>query len=190
MVERPTARGVARFRRRGTLRQVTLYRSWRSQVLLLLFTVATSVIAAWLSITFPHSVVRGEVISISGYTLYLSLPIFWLVPCGLFLFSIFRLYDAKFVFDDDGVETVKGLLSLTKTACRVSYEDIRGLESDQTLLERFLVVGSVDIGTAGSSAMELHIDAIYDPLAVKRFLQKERDRRIALTQVSGEANVA
>jgi uncharacterized membrane protein YdbT with pleckstrin-like domain len=65
---------------------------------------------------------------------------------------------------------------------RVRYEDIRGLDIHQTIIERMLDVGSLEIGTAASADNEVYLRGIEAPYEIKDMLERERDARLRNSQ--------
>lgn len=157
--------------------KISIPRVWRSELpQLLLFLVACGA-TILLSHYLPGSVVKGPLFSYGEKTLFLHLPLFWLVPVGILSFSVLRIFDVKYTLDGEGIEAVEGLLGFRKTVARVNYEDIRGIESNQTIIERLLDVGSVSIGTAATGDSEIRFSGIASPLELKTLIRGERDKR-------------
>jgi uncharacterized membrane protein YdbT with pleckstrin-like domain len=61
---------------------------------------------------------------------------------------------------------------------KVRYEDIVGIETKQTLLERMLNVGDILIGTAATGGVEIQLEGISSPFTVQQVIQDERSRRL------------
>jgi uncharacterized membrane protein YdbT with pleckstrin-like domain len=150
---------------------------WRSEAGALIVFVVLCLGSVVLSKRFPSLVVTGELVSIGGKTLWLTLPILWCLPVGWLSMIVFRIYNVRYIADTRGIEACEGVLSLSQRITRVRYEDVRSIESDQTLLERLLDVGTVEIGTAAVSGVELAMKGIAAPKAVQEFIQNERERR-------------
>jgi uncharacterized membrane protein YdbT with pleckstrin-like domain len=69
----------------------------------------------------------------------------------------------------------------------VRYEDIRSIDSFQTLWERFLDVGRVDVGTASTAGIEISFEGISNPRRVQQIIQEERDARLEAAERQAEA---
>ena len=156
---------------------IIIRKVWRSEAIALLGFAVLGVATAVLSRRFPGLVVRGELFSVGGSTLRLALPVLWLVPAGWLAMIAFRIYNVRYVADTRGIEAYRGILSLSQQITRVRYEDVRSIESDQSLLERLLDVGTVQVGTAASTGVEMLLEGIAAPKSVQEFIQNERDRR-------------
>jgi uncharacterized membrane protein YdbT with pleckstrin-like domain len=130
-----------------------------------------------LSRQFPGSVMSGEVFRLGSFRLMLSLPLFWLMPLLAFVATASRIYNVRYVIDTRGVEARVGILSLNQRITRVRYEDIRSVETDQTLLGRLLDYGVLEISTAASDAVEVSLEGIAAPKEIQDLLQKEREAR-------------
>ena len=88
-----------------------------------------------------------------------------------------KIYNVRYCVDKRGVEARTGILSNNQRITRVRYEDIRSLDTHQSLLDRFLDIGQVEVSTAASSAVEMVLAGIAVPEDVKRMLERERDKR-------------
>lgn len=157
--------------------ELVIPKVWRSELkgvgLFLFF----SVLAIFLTNTFPGSVIVGRLFTIGGYTLVLALPLWWFIPFVTLMNSIIRIYDVRFVIDNRGIESRVGILSLQRGLIRLRYEDIRSIRLEQTLLERLLDIGDVEISTAATGGVEIVFQGIAAPEEVQDMLQRERDSR-------------
>lgn len=160
-----------------TTGSIIIRRVWRSQAVALVVFGLLSVAAIVLSKMFPALVVRGDLLEVSGTKVRLALPLLWFGPALWLGMIVFRIYNVRYVADGRGIEVYDGILSLGQQITRVRYEDIRSIESDQTLLDRLLDIGTVQIGTAASTGVEMHLEGIAAPKSVQEFIQNERDRR-------------
>ncbi len=160
--------------------ELVIPKVWRSELSGIIFFLFSSVLAVWLSHTFPASVITGRLFSISSYTFYLSLPLLWFVPFITLVIVTARIYNVRYIVDSRGVEALIGRLSLNQRITRVRYEDIRSIETDQSLWERALDIGTVLISTAASSDVEVTLEGIAAPKEVQDMLQRERDSRVRI----------
>lgn len=161
-------------------RGVVVPKVWRSELTRLgVFAVlcAASII---LSRSFPQTVIYGELITIGRHRVDLGLPIFWLFPLFALLELIFRVYNVRYEVNTRFIEARTGRLSFHQRLVRIRYEDIRGVETDQSLFERFLDIGTVSVGSAATDGMEVQMEGISAPLEVQEMIQSERDKRIKL----------
>ena len=60
------------------------------------------------------------------------------------------------------------------------FDDIRSAETDQTILERLLNVGDVEVGTAATSEIEIVFAGVAAPQEVQDMIQRERDRALEM----------
>ena len=157
--------------------RITIPKVWRSEFAGIIVFLVLCIASVVLSMHFPASVMTGKLLTIGSTTFYLSLPLYWLVPFGWLSILIVRMYDVSYVADARGIEAYEGILSLRQKVMKVRYEDIRSIEFDQSLFERLLDVGEVDIGTAGLSSVEMVLCGVASPKAIQDFVQNERDRR-------------
>src|SRR5687767_1422910 len=128
---------------------------WRSELkgvaLFLFFCVLSKIF----SDQFPGSVLTAPVFPIGGRMLELTLPLWWFLPFITLLHTTTKIYDVRYTIDRRGVQSRVGILALNQRITLVRYEDIRSIETEQTLLERMLDIGTVEISTAASGAVEV-----------------------------------
>jgi len=108
---------------------------------------------------------------------YLSLPLWWFLPLLTLGATMRRIYDVRYTVDSWGCHAKVGILSLRTTTTAVRYEDIRSIETDQSIFERILNVGSVLVSTASTSGIEVQFEGVAAPQEVQDMLQRERDSR-------------
>ncbi len=163
-------------------------RVWRSQIGKLALFLISSPLCVWLSEIFPGSVLNGPLFSFSDYRITLDLPVFWFIPAFFAFSAIINVYDVRYLLDTQGLEAKIGILSLNQTTIKLRFEDIRSIDARQTLLDRILGIGAVDIGTAASAGLEMSMIGVSDPLNLQRIIQTERDsvnnRRLKKQDVS------
>lgn len=169
--------------------EIVVRRAWRSQLKQIATYLILCVAAVVLSGYFPGSVVSGEIITLGQTTLYLSLPLFSLMPLVSLMLLIVPIYDATLTIDSRGIELRRGILGWNQHIMRVRYEDIRGVELEQTLLDRALNVGGVGIGTAAAAEIEIYMDGIPAPQEIKEMIQAEKDQRLR-SRGTAQVNVA
>ncbi|MBX7144682.1 MAG: PH domain-containing protein [Oligoflexia bacterium] len=166
----------------GQEKQVVIHKVWRSEiervVVLLLLCVASVILSHY----FPGTIITGELITIDHTQFDLKLPLFSLMPVVAFMDLIARVYDVRYVLDARGIESREGIVSFSQRISRVRFEDIRLVEFDQTLLERFLEVGDIKIGTAATGDVEIFMEGIEAPKEVQAMIQAERDIRQQLEE--------
>jgi len=157
--------------------ELVIPKVWRSEIRGVLVFFLLCGVSVYLSRQFPGTVIRGDVITLFGKVLVLDLPIFWLMPFCTFLNLCYRIYNVRYVVNTRFIEARIGILSLKQRLTRVRYEDVRSIESDQTLVERFFNIGNVQIGTAASGEVEVVLEGIDSPREVQEMIQNERDKR-------------
>lgn len=162
------------------------YPTWRSQLFPLIGFFVLTLLSIKASSIFPWSIIPGSLFSLGNTTFTLHLPLFYLLPGFMLLKILVYIYDSKYIIDGRGVEAQVGLVSLSLRQPRLRYEDIRGVEPNQTLLERILGIGSVLIGSAMTQDVEIVMEGISDPRAIQLLIQAERDTRAKL--LSGVPN--
>ena len=163
---------------------VTIRRVWRSELGRVLFFVVTAILSTVASGYLPRSVISGRIFSISGTAYSLHLPLFWLLPATILALTVLRIYNSRYIIDEDGVESREGILSFRQSITRFRHLDIRSIEVDQTLLERLLDVGTVEIGTAATGDIEVTFDGIGAPKMIQQLLQGIREARLKIDDAS------
>lgn len=159
--------------------------TWRSQLFPLLGFVIFSIAAIWVSHAVPATVIKGKLVSFGDTQWYLHLPLLVLIPGFLLGKVLINIYDAKYIIDEMGVEAQIGLVSMNLRQPRLRWEDIRGVEPNQTIWERLLGIGSVLVGSAMTNDVEIVMEGVANPRAIQLLIGGERDRR--LKQLSGRA---
>lgn len=167
-----------------------VHRVWRSQLLLVLAVLVSAVHTVVLSRSVPATVMYGELLRWGETRLMLYLPLWWLVPCSLAVVAIARMYDVRYVLDMKGISAFDGVFQLQQRITRVEYVDIRSVEARQSLWERLLNIGVVEVGTAASQGMEIRMSGIHDPLSLKRFILECRDKQARVSGTVMDSQVA
>ena len=154
------------------------YPTWRSQLFNLLGFLVLCVLAVLVSKWVPLLIVKGKLFSLFGTQYYLHLPLLSLLPGVMLGKTLINIYDAKYIIDERGVEAQIGLVSLSLRQPRLRWEDIRGVEPNQTIWERLLGIGSVLVGSAMTQDVEIVMTGVANPRAVQLLIGGERDRRL------------
>lgn len=154
------------------------YPTWRSQVTNLFMFAVLSVLCIVASRTLPWLVIPGKLFSWNQTTVMLYFPLLSLIPLTILGKILIKVYDAKYIIDEGGVEAQVGLVSMTLRQPRLRWEDIRGSEPRQTLMERLLGIGTVEIGSAMKEDVEITMLGVANPKAIQLLIQGERERRM------------
>ena len=165
--------------------------TWRSQLLNLVGFFVLCIFGVIVSNSVPATVMPGSLFSIGDTTYFLHFPILILLPGAVLGKILVNIYDAKYIIDEHGVEAQIGLVSLNLRQPRLRWEDIRGVEPNQTIWERLLGIGSVLIGSAMTQDVEIVMSGVANPRAIQLLIGGERDRRLRELQTqSGNNRVA
>lgn len=156
---------------------INVPKTWRSEIKRLLIFAVLCVVSYYLTQYFPGSIITGSLFSLFGYTLYLSLPLFWFMPLLAAGNAFFRVYNVRFLIDNRGIKSQTGILALRQRITRIRFEDIRSIETEQSILDRMLNIGDVEIGTAATGGIEIVFQGVAAPLEVQIMIQTERDHR-------------
>lgn len=159
--------------------KVIIPRVWRAEILRVILFVVLSIVSIVLSLKFPGSIISGKLFTLGGQDIILSLPLFWLLPLGALASAFYRIHNVRYSMDAHGLESRVGILSLNQVTTRIRFEDIRSIETDQTLIGRLLDVGTVEMGTAATAGLEMVFDGVSAPRELQLMIEKERDVRLA-----------
>jgi uncharacterized membrane protein YdbT with pleckstrin-like domain len=134
-------------------------------------------LAIVLSELFPWSIIEGELFKVGETSYRMALPLFWFMPLITIGTAIFRIYNVRYTITKRGIEFEKGIIELRIKLIRVWFEDIRTVQKNQTILERILDIGSIQIGTAATGTLEITLRGLAAPDEVLEMIQRERDNR-------------
>ena len=163
--------------------EVVIPKVWRSELRLIFIFIVTSIASVAGSHYFPLSVVSGNVISFGAWRIEMQLPLLWTVPLSTILLAIFRIYNVRYVLTSRGLDCYDWVLG-PQRVMTIRYEDIRSLETEQSIIGRMLDVGNILIGTAAQSSVEVIFKGVASPAEVLFLIQRERDRRHELDNTS------
>lgn len=164
--------------------KIVIPKVWRSELLRLILFVVLSAASVIASHKLPGSIISGHLFTIGQMRFELSLPLFWLLPLMALGSAFFRIYNVRYSVDSRGIESRIGILALNQVITRIRFEDIRSIETGQTLIERLLDIGMVEMGTAASGGMEMVFEGVNAPREVQRLIQNERDARMNALQAA------
>lgn len=156
--------------------EVVIPKVWRSEIVLVAMYFITSIASIIVSNYFPATVISGSIISFGQWRVVLDLPLFCLIPLSVLMLAAFRIYNVKYVLTSRGIDSYDWVLG-PQRVMSIRYEDIRSLETSQSLIGRMLDVGDVMIGTSAQSTIEVIFTGIASPGEVLQIVQRERDRR-------------
>ncbi len=150
-------------------------KTWRSELLLVALFLLTSIAAVQLSHALPWSVIKGDIWREQHTQIFLHLPLFWLLPAFFLGLACVRIYDVKFTLAENSLEALYGIVSLKRKVVRLRYDDIRSVEVIQSLLERALNIGIVEISTSASGGIEIIMEGVSHPHFIQELLLGARD---------------
>lgn len=137
----------------------------------------TSVLSIYLSSILPWTIVEGTLFTLFDVPIVLKLPILWFIPASFTGLAIFRIYDVRYIIDEQGLEAVRGILALNQKRIRVRYEDIRSVRTHQAVVDRLMDIGDVEVGTAATSQLEITFQGVGAPLEIHAMIELEKQRR-------------
>jgi hypothetical protein len=163
----------------GTHIRYYFYPTWRSQLLMTIAYLILSVIVVFICQNYSDMMVLpGKLFEYGDSVIRLYLPLPIIIPGFVLGKILLYIYNSKYIIDERGVEAQIGLVSLNLRQPRLRYEDIRGIEPQQTLWERILGIGSVLIGSAMTQDVEIIMRGVANPRAIQLLISGERDKRL------------
>lgn len=156
---------------------IVIPKVWRSELKSFLLFIFFSFLALYLSKKFPGSVLSASIWEFNEKAIYLWLPLWWFLPAVTILFAIIRIYDVRYRIDQRGLEMRIGILSFHQRINRLRFEDIRNIEIEQTLVQRMLNIGRLEVSTAATGTIEIIMEGIEAPDEVRSMLEREREQR-------------
>lgn len=166
--------------------QVVIPKVWRSEIGSLMIFFVSSIACIFISWRYPATVVRGRLFTIGDTTFFLSFPVFWILPFVILCWTMLKIYNVRYVVDSRGIEACEGIFAVNQRITRIRYEDIRSIETEQSITERLLDIGDLEMGTAAQADVEVTFHGIAAPHEVLGMVQRERDRRQKLSGQAGQ----
>ena len=157
--------------------ELVIPKTWRSELGLVALYFVLGFICVVLSREYPGTVIVGPLFRIGSWVFILHLPLLWFFPFTAFVVMSVRIYNVRYVIDARGIEARVGILSFKQRITRVRYEDVRSVETDQSLLDRVLDIGNLEVSTAATGMIEIVLEGIASPKEVQDMLQRERETR-------------
>ena len=155
--------------------QITVHKTWRSEIGLVLLFFTLLAFTPYLSKLLPFSVIHGEIWRFEdGRKIYLNLPFFWLAPAFLLGVILIRIYDVKYTLFENHLEARYGIVSFKQKVVRIRYNDVRGIEIIQSLTDRLLGIGIVEISTAASGAVDVIMEGVPAPSKLQEYILAKR----------------
>lgn len=83
-----------------------------------------------------------------------------------------RSANTKLTITDEKISLRTGILS--KRVSEVYHTDIRSINFIQSLEQRLFRTGTIEIGTAGTSGVEIKVSGLSNPEKIKQILEEQR----------------
>lgn len=99
----------------------------------------------------------------------------WLILCLLVVPLVVILWNRagmRITVYEDQVESSRGVLN--KVENHISCADVRAIETEQSLIQRIVNIGTLRIGTAGTEGWEEEVFGIPDPSGVKDLILQQK----------------
>lgn len=93
---------------------------------------------------------------------------------GIPILIIWRLVNnsTRLMIDDSSITLKTGLLS--KHVNQVLHRDVKSLRVDQSIWQRIVGIGTIDISSSGQSGVEIHAVGFPLPYEIKRIIDSHR----------------
>ena len=166
------------------------YPTWRSRLGHLVLFFVFAIVAIRLSHEFTSLVVHGELFTIGNTQFIMSMPVLMFIPGYILARVLLFIYNSRYILDERGAESQTGLVALRLRQVRLKYEDIRGVRTIQSIPDRILNIGTVEIGSAMTEDIEIRMIGVYNPRAIQILICKERDKRLKRIANSAGPKVA
>lgn len=151
---------------------IKLRLSWRFVVPRLIF--VSFLILIIVGLSFVYSTIDSE----SLFSLTLALPLFFLLFVIFMARPVILLFDCKHEVSFHHVRSTQGICSLKKQFIEIPYEDMLGVRSSQTIMERVLDIGSIIVWTASAEVPDLIMKGIREPEKYTRLIGRKIDGAI------------
>lgn len=86
-----------------------------------------------------------------------------------------QIYNIKLTVSNERVTFRRGILS--KNIREIFLSDIRSVEIDQTVIQRIMGTGKIEISSAASSDAEIIIEGVPDAYSVKKIIDEHRRKK-------------
>jgi uncharacterized membrane protein YdbT with pleckstrin-like domain len=116
-------------------------------------------------------------------SMWRNYPVSCLIAIGLTIFTFgigiiafiplwLRCVNTKLTITDEKVSLRTGVLS--KKVSEVYHTDIRSVNFIQNVAQRIMGTGTIEIGTAGTSGMEIRVSGLSNTGQIKQILEEQR----------------
>ena len=153
---------------------VRFKRNWRSvipQFLLTLIFVFIGIYITksfpWLSINFP--------IEISDFKAIIKIPVVLVIFPFLIIRPIVKLFDTYIEITKHHLRIFHGQISLIRNSQEFAFEDLLGVQVSQSILERILGVGTIEVGSKTQN-IQLQMGGIWKPQKYANLIARLIDR--------------
>lgn len=102
-----------------------------------------------------------------------AITFFYRLVCVAILLEMLRLFfNDLYIFGSNRIVNMSGIISLNARRTSITYEDIRDVGINQSLLGRIFNYGSVMLGTAALDAYEIEFKDLNDPAFVADYVRE------------------
>lgn len=134
-------------------------RSMRSLVPHIILAIAVVLVSLVVTVEYPGSV---HVLSI-GDDWLVPLPLGLLLCAVVVIRPIFLMYDSRLELNCHHLHWHSGRMSLRNRNVNYTFEDLLGVEVDQTIIDRLLGVGALKVGTAVVDKRSIVLQGVSNP---------------------------
>ena len=137
--------------------------AWRNQWLAM-------VVAAL--ILWGDYLIGKEYIDFSDYTTAATALAPFFIPFLLVcLFMCYQRYSWRYTIDSKTIESKHGIVARDLRSIRV--EDVRSINVRQSLMQRLLFTGDVEVSSSGTGGVEVIFFGVGNPIRVKEDIQRQ-----------------
>ncbi len=150
---------------------VVIYRHWRSVVFQILGAIIISGIVFRLSLA--NDFYGFDLQITENYTV--TFPFFLVILLALLIRPVILIFDDRNEIGEHHIRAYSGLCSWKRKFSEIAYENVKGVEVDQNIVERILDVGDVKVWTAISGTPEVVMEGVDNPNRVAAIIRKQLD---------------
>lgn len=114
---------------------------------------------------FSRTIPTYVIAAIYNNSTYLSFGLLWLLTSKM----LYRRYSRELFFNKDYIELKTGIWA-TKTV-QLKLSNVTAIEADQSLIEKFLGIGTLEVGGASTHEMKITISGIPKPHQVAKSIR-------------------
>lgn len=122
-------------------------------------------------VSMPLVILLGWMLIPYPYAYILVVPL-WVLWIARVCYALYYVYSFEYVITTERMSVKKGIL--TRSVVEVRHKDVRQLSVDQSLPQRVLGTGRIQVSSAAMSGAEIDIDGITGPDKIAAEIRKRQ----------------